>query len=136
MMEDSVSLTIDWIPPSVNHYKKPVTLKNGRLSFVRTAEANVFRDAVALKTRGRTITPERHPDREDVRYAVYVTVYLGVGQRGDADNFLKVILDSLQAAGVIHSDARVRRCCVNVEDCDRGNPRTEIRVERIERRTK
>jgi Holliday junction resolvase RusA-like endonuclease len=140
MIEESVSLTVDWIPPSVNHYKKPVTLRvrgGGTCrSYARTDEANAFRDAVVLKARGRTVAPVSKAERDKVRYAIQVTVYLGAGERGDGDNFLKCIADSLQHAGVIHSDARVRRWMLDVEDCDRENPRTEIVVWRVERRLK
>lgn len=138
MSEQTLSLVVSWIPPSVNHYKRPITkrLRGGGSvkSYELTAEAKTFRDMVALLARGRTIAPEGKKAQQEVRYALYVTVYLGAGQRGDGDNFWKCIADSLQHAGVIHSDARVRRWCLDVEDCDRENPRTEIRAERIERR--
>lgn len=139
MSEHSITLVVDWIPPSVNHYKEPSSKKlaDGRRvkSFKLTPEAKAFCEMVAILARGRSITPETKKERDDIRYALYATVYLGKGQRGDGDNFWKCIADSLQKAGVIHSDARVRRWCLDVEDCDRGNPRTEIKVERIERRT-
>lgn len=139
MIEQSVSLVVDWIPPSVNHYKTPISkkLRDGSRvkSYELTPEAQAFRDIVALLARGRTIAPETKKERQKVRYALYVTIYLGKKERGDGDNFWKCIADSLQKAGVIHSDARVRRWCLDVEDCDRDNPRTEITAERIERRT-
>ena len=61
-------------------------------------------------------------------------MYLPKGKRGDADNFNKVILDALQAAGAFPgrngkrgSDARCRR--VEVETLrDWTNPRTEITI--------
>lgn len=138
MTEHTITLTIDWTPPSVNHYKEPTSKKlrdgNRVKSWKLSPEAKAFRDIIALKARGRSITPETKKERDQVRYALYVTIYLGAGERGDGDNFWKCIADSLQKAGVIHSDARVRRWHLDVEDCDRENPRTEIRVERIERR--
>lgn len=138
MTDHCVTLTIPWTPPSVNHYKEPSSkrLRDGSRvkTFKLSPEARAYYDGVAILARGRSITPETKKERDEVRYALYVTVYLGTGQRGDGDNFFKCIADSLQKAGVIHSDARVRRWHLDVEDCDRENPRTEIRVERIERR--
>ena len=134
----SVTLVIDSVAPSVNHYKEPVTIRtrNGpRKSYALTPEARLFRDLVCMAGRKvGSISPETKQEKTAVRYALYVTVYLGRGQRGDGDNFWKCIADSVVHAGIIHSDARVRRWHLDVEDCDRGNPRTEIRVERIERR--
>lgn len=139
MYLESLILSIPWTPPSVNHYKEPTARKNrhGNIikSFKLSPEARAFYEIVAILARGRSITPSTAKERDQVRYALYCTVYLGPGQRGDGDNMWKCIADSLQKAGVIHSDARVRRWHLDVEDCDRENPRTEIRVERIERRT-
>ena len=127
-----IELTVPWIPPSVNHYKVPITKRlkgGGRVrSYHLTPEARAFRDMLALQARGRTIAPYGERARELVRYALYVKVCLGAGQRGDGDNFWKVIADSLQRAGVIHSDARVRVWHLEVEDGERKNPRTEIRA--------
>lgn len=117
--------------PSVNHYKKPVILRtrNGtQRSFALTPEALAFRDAVAIFARGKTLSPTGATARSKVRYAVACTVFLGEGERGDADNFGKCVLDSLQHAGVIHSDARVRLWHIEVEDGERENPRTLIAV--------
>jgi hypothetical protein len=132
-----LDLVVAGIPPSGNHYKVP-GLKfagGGRraFGFRLTREAQDFRNAVAYASRGRTIAPPPMPRglREKVRYALTVTVTLGAGQGGDGDNFWKCIADSLQAAGVIHSDARVRRWVLTVEDGDRENPRTEIRAEAL-----
>lgn len=123
-------MTIPLTPPSVNHYKLPIqrTNSNGDLyiDFVLTGEAKVYQDAVALIAQGRTVSPDTDQLRKRVRYALYVVVYLGKNERGDGDNFWKCVADSLVKAGVIHSDARVKRWCLDVEDIDRENPRTEI----------
>ena len=122
---------VPFTPPSVNHYKKPVTLRtrNGPVkSFARTPEANAFRDAVAVFARGQSLTPATLNERNKIRYCLTCTVFLGEGQRGDGDNFFKVLADSLAYAGVIHSDARIRTWHIDVEDEDRANPRTLICV--------
>lgn len=116
-------------PPTVNHYKKPVTYRtsNGmRKGFALTPEAIAFHAAVALFARGQTLTPPTRKERDQVRYALAATVYLGAGERGDGDNFWKCLADGLKNAGVIHSDARVRSWHIDVEDGDRENPHTVV----------
>lgn len=119
-------------PPSVNHYKEPIKIltSNRKLvtSYALTDEAKAFRDWVCVKARGKSLTPATKRERDRVRYQLIVTVFLGKRERGDGDNFFKCIADSLVHAGVIHSDARVRRWQIEVEDGDRENPRTLICV--------
>jgi Holliday junction resolvase RusA-like endonuclease len=132
-----IIVEIPFTPPSVNHYKKPITLRtsNGpRLSFALTDEAKAFRDAVAIFTRGQTLIPYSPAERNRIRYALTVTVFLGKNESGDADNYWKCIADSLVKAGVIHSDARVRKWHIEVEDDDRENPRTLIIASVCQRR--
>jgi Holliday junction resolvase RusA-like endonuclease len=121
-----ISFTVPLVPPSVNHYKKP---RGGGLhGFYVTAEGRAFKDAVAIFARGRSVSPVTESARDRVRYQLEVRVVLGRKQRGDGDNFWKCIADGLVEANVIHSDARVRRWILEVEDGDRLNPRTEICV--------
>jgi hypothetical protein len=130
-----VCITIEGIPPSVNHYKEPRGKRRDRNGVMRpryalSPEAILFRDLVWIAAAGRSIAPESKRDRNLVRYALTVTVYFSKFQRGDGDNFWKCIGDALETAGVIHSDARVRRWLLEVEDEERDNPpRTEIRAE-------
>jgi Holliday junction resolvase RusA-like endonuclease len=102
-----------------------------RIDYRVTAEARAFLDAVAIFSRGRSITPSTESGRLKMRYALRVKVVLGKGERGDGDNFWKCIADGLQGAGVIHSDARVRIWALEVDDEDRQNPRTEIHAQLI-----
>jgi Holliday junction resolvase RusA-like endonuclease len=123
-------------PPSTNHYKHP-TWRHQRdgtpyLSFAVTKEAKAYRQAVALFARGRSVAPLTNSERNKTKYAVQVDVYLGRNQRLDADNAGKVALDSLQWAGVIHSDAYVTQCQLNIHKDERDRPRTEFTVERLE----
>ena len=133
-----IVLEIPFTPPSVNHYKKPVTLRTRTgpvKSFALTDEAKAFHDAVAIYARGQSLTPLTQAERLNIRYALTATVFLGKRERGDGDNFWKCIADALQKAGVIHSDARVRSWHLEVEDDQRDNPRTLICVEVMERTT-
>ena len=134
--EQVVSLTIPLVPPSVNHLYLP-TMYTGRDGYSHrgrklSKEVKAYYDAVAIFARGRTVSPRTDAERRKVRYVVWVDVYLGPKQRGDADNFGKAALDGLVKAGVIHSDANVATCTLNVHKDDRENPRTEYTVERLE----
>ena len=117
----SVSIVVPLVPPTVNHYVKHT--RNGR-HYV-TKEAKAFKEAVALFARRQRIM-------EADAYEVEAHVYLGHGQRGDVDNFGKCLLDSLQAAGVITSDARVTDLILRKRR-DVRYPRTEITVRRADR---
>lgn len=146
--QDVVLITVPLTPPTVNHYKKPAVIrtKEGpRKTFVLTPEAIAFKHAIAILSRGDSIAPQGKEERKNVRYALYVVIYQGRqlqrpgeskrrDEEGDGDNYWKCIADGLVDAGVIHTDKRVRRWHLDVEDCDRDNPRTEIRAELIERR--
>lgn len=113
-MSDPVFLSIPLIPPSVNHYVKHT--RNG--GHYVTKAALGFKSAVRLFARGRTVKAKK--------YEIEFVVYMGYGQRGDPDNFHKVIGDGLKEAGVIHSDSNVRWIADKARDWK--NPRTEITV--------
>jgi Holliday junction resolvase RusA-like endonuclease len=125
-------------PPSVNHYKQPCRFRNPatgrmRLGMKLTAEAKAYTAAVCLFARGETLIPvglTKYAMRQ-LLYGCNVKIYLGPGVRLDADNGGKLVLDSLQKARVIHSDAFVREFKAEVIKDQRDNPRTEITVWRI-----
>jgi crossover junction endodeoxyribonuclease RusA len=118
-MSESITFTVPLVPPSVNHYVKHT--RNGR-HYV-TKEAKAFKEAVVLLA-PRHVKPAK-------RYRVVLSVFLGAGARGDADNFGKCPIDALVSAGVIHSDAAVESVTIN-KFRDRENPRTVITVEAME----
>jgi hypothetical protein len=133
-IEEVVAFTVPLVPPSVNHAYSP-TMYTGKDGYSHrgrklTKEAKAFKAAVAIFARGRTVAPLTDRERRTVKYAVQIDVYLGTGQRGDADNFNKIAVDSLVDCGVIHSDAFMRSCLVTVHKEDRLNPRTEYAVAR------
>lgn len=109
------SFTVPLVPVSVNHYK--MRARNGH--WYVTKEAVAYKAAVGVFSRGQNVKAKR--------YQLDVSVFLGKGQRGDGDNFWKVIGDGLKDAGVIHSDAAVSVWNMTVGR-DADNPRTEIRV--------
>jgi len=115
-MSDSLEFTVPLVPPSVNHYKKPRGRGHG---YYVTAEAEAFKRAVALCARGQSVSAKT--------YELEARVYLGHKQRGDGDNFWKVISDALVEARCIHSDAAVVTWILH-KARDRANPRTEILI--------
>jgi len=94
-------------------------------------EAVAFKYAVCIFARGATVVPLLEKDRKKARYRVQIDLYLGKGQRLDADNSGKIGIDALVYAGVIHKDHRVESHLIPHDD-DRQNPRTEYTVERLE----
>jgi Holliday junction resolvase RusA-like endonuclease len=84
-------------PPSVNHYL--LTNRGGgrRLS----AEAQAFKDAVVIFAR------QLGGPVPWIHHAVTVTYGLGPQTRLDVDNATKLVLDGLQASGLIQNDADV-----------------------------
>jgi Holliday junction resolvase RusA-like endonuclease len=110
-----MKFTVPLVPPSVNHYVKHT--RKGR-HYV-TAEARAFKEAVAIFARGNSVAAET--------YAVGIGIFLGKRMRGDLDNFLKVTLDALVSARVIHSDAAITSLSIS-KARDAQNPRTEIEV--------
>lgn len=135
-----ISFTVEYLtPPSVNHYKEPCRYRSKQTGEMRkgmrlTAEAKAYRDAVCLFARGDTLIPEGATKHQlnKIRYEAHITIYLGPRARLDADNGNKLVLDSLQRARVIHSDARVRECKSTIVDDQRHNPRTHIKIWRVE----
>lgn len=86
-------IVIPGIPPNVNHYVKHT--RSGRHYI--TGEATQFKRSIAFLAAGKSV--------DSKTYDVRISVTLGYKQRGDVDNFAKVVLDGLVDAGVIESDA-------------------------------
>src|SRR5689334_13521176 len=109
-------IVIPGTPPSVNHYVKHA---HGRHWITQAAKR--FKQTVAVLAQGRKL------DGGYNRYRVEAVVFLGRNQRGDVDNFGKLLLDSLVDAEVIYSDAPVDELEIK-KARDWQNPRTEIVV--------
>jgi Holliday junction resolvase RusA-like endonuclease len=115
------------IPPSVNHYKVPIVIR-GRISFKVTPEAKLFKTLIGYVARkAKTKLQPWNGETRNLRYRLRLVVYLGKKQRGDFDNFWKVVADGLKECGAIHSDDAVDDGHV-YKRRDRERPRTEITV--------
>ena len=130
-MTAKVQFTVPLVPPSVNHYK--VRYRNGNT--VVSKEASAFKDAVAIYLRGQYVLAER--------FALTIRITLGQKDRGDWDNFPKLVGDALAAAGAFRkskgkhrgellSDAHVKDGRV-ILDCDTRPAQgfTEITIEAL-----
>jgi len=134
-IEKEISFVVPLVPPSVNHTYLP-TMYTGRDGYGHrgrklSKQAIAYKHAVAIFSRGRTITPASEKDRRTVRYGVELRLYLGKNQRLDGDNAGKLAIDALVYAGVIHADHRVG-FTVHPPERDWDNPRTEYRVWRMD----
>lgn len=136
-IEDIIVFTVPLAPPSVNHLWLD-TVYTGKDGFSHrgrklSKDARAFKEAVAIFAQGRTVTPATDAERRKVLYRVEVHVYYGPKMRGDPDNFGKILLDSLQYAGVCHSDANVDFRVVPHKDERHNpeNPRVQFIIERM-----
>lgn len=101
-------------PPSVNNY---VRHTRSGIHF-KTRESKDFALAVSVLSKGSV-------DANPLRLEVHL--YFAKGQKGDGDNFFKVIADSLVKVGIIKSDAHITQWYLE-KHRDRDNPRTVICV--------
>jgi Holliday junction resolvase RusA-like endonuclease len=90
---------VPFLPPSVNHYKKP--RRSG--GWYRSVESISFIDAVCVCSGKTKITGNF--------YALELWFFLGPSKRNlssnDLDNFQKVAIDALVRAGIIKTDGRI-----------------------------
>lgn len=110
-----LTIIVPGTPVSVNMYVRHT--RSGRHYVVK--EANAFKRSVGFLLAGRSISADE--------YSLEVWVFLGHNQRGDGDNFWKIIADALVEAKAIHSDAAVIDWVLHKRR-DRTNPRTEITI--------
>jgi|HubBroStandDraft_2_1064218.scaffolds.fasta_scaffold00006_57 Holliday junction resolvase RusA-like endonuclease len=112
-----ISFSVPAVPPSGNAYVRHT--KMGR-HYV-TEEANRFKDLVFHIANSKKLTIRwKH-------YGVGISIFLGRKQKGDLDNFAKVMLDSLVYSAIIDSDAKVTELRMS-KTRDIDNPRTVISV--------
>jgi len=122
-----IEIIVPGIPPSVNHYKIPVR-RGLRIGYRVSREASSFKRDIAIMAAGRFVDADE--------FEVELLVYLGYKQKGDPDNFPKVVIDGLADAGVFRTGGK-RRTDAAVSDViarrrrDRANPRTVIRIRGI-----
>jgi crossover junction endodeoxyribonuclease RusA len=116
-----ITLTLPW-PPSVNHYKKIgriVKTKTGKLYQQRVNSnetASFYYQVYMLCKKQIPIGWPKSVDSATISYELRVTLRPPDNKRYDIDNRLKVLLDGLVHAHVIHDDSQITR--LYVEKCD------------------
>jgi crossover junction endodeoxyribonuclease RusA len=121
--QPELRFTIPAIPPSVNAYVRH-TRSGGHYV---TDEAERFMGLVKLFSKNQGVAAKE--------FCVEIHVFLGKGQKGDADNFCKCVADALAKSGCfadlkgrLVSDAHVRRLVVEKSRSESGDGYTEIVV--------
>lgn len=114
-----ISFTVPGIPPSVNMYVRHT--RSGR--HYKSADAANYQSNFGLFSRSKKVCADK--------YGVKIAVYLGYKQKGDVDNFAKVVIDSMVKCGVIDTDAKIVVLHM-FKFRDRENPRTDVTVWGIE----
>lgn len=128
---NALTFTLPLLPPSVNHY-----IDHGR-GHRLTAPAKAWRDSflamLPASARGAFVTGER--------FAASIRIVPGPGQRGDIDNYSKLILDCIAKAGMLRnphgaelSDAHFKELRLRIDDrpADRARgPLLEVTLEAL-----
>lgn len=123
-------ITIPMLPPTVNHYVSHKA--NG--AHVKSPAAKAWERDFPLFSRGAYVVGNR--------FQIEITYTFGPHNRGDIDNFNKLVLDCCAKSGMMRnakmaelSDAWIKRMVINIRDSaeDRKNgPETHIELEAIE----
>ncbi len=108
-------------PMSINAARAAVAVK-GKLRLITTAKARAWKEKAIweLKSQRGTVPTITGPCQATI------TVYLPT-KAGDADNYVKLVLDAVQDAGIILNDRQVNSLTVTKE-VDKSNPRVEITI--------
>ena len=122
--ENYASIMVPMVPPSVNHYVRHF----GGNRHVKTEEAKTFHDHLWISSLScKPVVAER--------FHVAITIFLGRKQKGDVDNFPKLVLDTLAKRGMFQdlkgrklSDSHVTKLTVQKSRSVK-NPRTVIFIE-------
>ena len=116
-------IRVEGIPPTVNHY-----VKHTRLGIhYKTTRARSWEQKVALACRG--VAPVYGKTFE-----IEITVMFGKGERGDWDNFGKVVCDPIAKCGMLRnvktgkpmSDAHIKRGTVHLDRGEKSMTTIEI----------
>lgn len=122
---DCVIFSLPFLPPSVNHYLDHKSASNHSLS----AAAKAFkRDFPILVRPGQYVIGKR--------FQVSIRYWMGPKDRGDIDNYDKLLLDCIADAGMMRdsngkelSDAWIKRRLTEIRDSPEDRkigPKTEV----------
>jgi Holliday junction resolvase RusA-like endonuclease len=86
--------------------------------------------AIAAKQRAVRAGVEWDCEDREARYELEVVAFCLPSQRGDADNYAKLVADAAQG-GVLYPNDRQVTEVIGRRRIDRGKPRTEVRIRRL-----
>jgi Holliday junction resolvase RusA-like endonuclease len=116
------------LPPSVNSYVR----HKAQGVHVKSEQARAWERDFPLFSRGQFIVGKR--------FAIALDYTFGPNDRGDIDNFNKLVLDCVAKSGMLRdakghevSDAWFKRMVVEIDDANRHlGPNTRVTIETIE----
>jgi crossover junction endodeoxyribonuclease RusA len=111
----------------VNHSHHQVNIK-GRLVRVPSKSTKAWTTACVAAC-SDAINAAGWPTPCDCKVVVEYTIWWPDKRRRDASNLEKVLLDGLEAGGIVSDDKWILPRCVDFS-VDRGNPRVEVSVSR------
>lgn len=118
-----ITFTIPGQPLSVNRLYGTSRKRKTRF---RTHEGTAYKDAAALLARSALAGREPFQGPVEVGLALYFRTLAA-----DLDGPVKVLVDALQAGGVVANDNQVMKLVVT-KARDKGNPRAEVEVVPLE----
>jgi len=119
-----VTVTLSW-PPTGNHYKKPRAVAKGKIRWYLTSEAKAYH------TRVWEVTRATKRFREGQRLRVDATLYPPDRRAFDVDNRVKVLLDSLQRAGIYPDDGQIDDLRITRGPLDRPDGKVVVTITEV-----
>jgi len=121
MFDTMSNYTIQGKPISINAARAAVKVK-GKLRLITTSVARKWKNAAIweLKAQRGTTPTITGPCQ------VTITLYMPT-RAGDADNYVKLVLDAIQSAKIIANDKQVDTLTVS-KQVDKDRPRVELSI--------
>lgn len=121
---DFIEATLPY-PPTVNKYWITRIIR-GKKIVTRTERVKKY-----IRDVGYLMLMKRNPSLKEKLLRLEVSVYPPDNKKRDLDNLLKVICDSLQAAGVYEDDFQIWQLCIQRCIVVRGG---EVKIKLSERK--
>lgn len=98
------------VPPSINHYYRSV---RGRV--IISKRGRVYRETVCA-----LVAEKGFAKTLEGKVAIKIDFFPPDRRRRDADNVLKALLDSLQAAQLFYDDSQIHDLSIRKQDMEKG----------------
>ena len=113
--------TIQGKPISINGARAAVKVK-GKLRLITSAKARRWKETAVweLKSQRGVIPTMQGP------CDAWIVLWMPT-RAGDVDNYVKLVLDAVQSAGIIDNDKNIAKLTVS-KAVDKANPRVEVSI--------